>query len=92
MGKQGGRIVGGALADLRSAIADHYGALAEIREGLPVAIPDKPDALVFYEMTIDMGIPLVNGGLRDQPHIWMMEYKICKNEVTIWEAVKNQKK
>jgi len=38
-------------------------------------------------MTQEMGIPLVEGGVRDQPYIWLMEYGICKNEVTLWETI-----
>jgi hypothetical protein len=61
--------------------------MAEIREGVSNTLPDKPEALFYYEMTKEMGIPLVAGGVRDQPHIWMMEYRICKNETTLWENI-----
>jgi hypothetical protein len=84
---KGGSIVGGALQELRDEIGNWYGAIAEKKAGLVVNMPEKPDALVLYEQVREMGIPLVIGGIRDQPHIWMMEYRVCDTEVNIWNAI-----
>lgn len=37
-----------------------------------------------------MGIPLVEGGIVDQPHIWLMQYAVCAQEVELYEASKNR--
>lgn len=34
----------------------------------------------MYDQCRAMGIPLVQGGLQDQPHIWLLEYAICQQE------------
>jgi hypothetical protein len=36
-------------------------------------MPDKPEALEKLEQCEALGIPLVSGGVMDQPHIWLME-------------------
>ena len=33
--------------------------------------PDKPEELRLYELTEKTGLPLVAGGLLDQPHMWL---------------------
>jgi len=83
----GGRLIGGDLSKLREAISNYYGALSEIREGHKVPLPDKPEALYLYEQCKEMKMPLVTGALRDQPHIWMMEWRVCDNEVSLWETL-----
>jgi len=47
-------------------------------------------ALIRYEQCEAMGIPLVQGGLLDQPHIWLMEYGIVKHALLIWEAMQSR--
>jgi hypothetical protein len=87
MGTGGGSKLKGALQELRNGILDYFGALNMIEEGLkPDGPAAKPEALVLYEQIKDMGTPLVAGGIRDQPHIWMMEYRVCDEEVTIRKA------
>ena len=34
---------------------------------------EKPEALVLLEQCEKLHIPLVSGGLLDQPHIWILE-------------------
>lgn len=34
--------------------------------------PKKPDILVTYQMLQKQRLPLVAGGLMDQPHFWLM--------------------
>lgn len=83
----GGRLVQGELGALSEALENYFGAIAEIKEGLRVDLPEKPDALVFYEQVKELRMPLVEGAIMDQPHIWMMEYKLCDNQVKIWNAI-----
>lgn len=74
MGRNGG---GRALAEkidaLREAMHEYFGALNEIKMGLTAKVPERPMAYDLYIKTKKLGIPLVSGGLIDQPHIWMME-------------------
>lgn len=44
----------------------------------------KPTALIYYEMTIELGIPLVDGGIMDQPHIWLQMIGVIKHRESIW--------
>lgn len=44
---------------------------------------DKPEALEIYQQIQEFHIPVVEGGIMDQPHIFMMEYAICKRVTTM---------
>ena len=87
--------MGERLKELREAIEQYFGLINEIRAGLKVRPEElqKPEALVLYEQCVQMGIPMVEGGIRDQPHIWLMEYAICSQETELWNAIqsRNQK-
>jgi hypothetical protein len=43
--------------------------------------------MVLYEQCRDMGIPLVTGGLMDQPHIWLLEASVVKQETELLESL-----
>lgn len=34
-------------------------------------LPEKPEELRLYELAKKTGLPLVAGGLLDQPHMWL---------------------
>ena len=53
----------------------------------PKSIPDKPEALILYEQTRTLGVPLFAGGVVDQPHIWMQAYKVIDDTVKVFEAL-----
>ena len=81
MAHVGGSGVAEGIKALREALKEYFGVLSSIKDGLPVkAVPEKPEALIKYDQCKAMGIPLVEGGLRDQPHIWLYEYAICQQE------------
>jgi hypothetical protein len=42
-------------------------------EGMNISIPEKPDALKLLEQCEAFDIPLVAGGLMNQPHLWLRE-------------------
>lgn len=87
--RQGGRLLGERLDGLRAALREYFGAINEVKEGLHVE-PErlvKPDALVAFETCQNLGIPIVGGGLLDQPHIWLMEYIICQQETELFAAL-----
>ena len=39
-------------------------------------IPEKPEALLLWEKCQAIGVPLMSGGLVDQPHIWLEELAV----------------
>jgi len=55
--------------------------------GLNPGIPKKPAALVFYEQTKELGLPLVEGGILDQPHIWLEQYAVCMQREQLWRGI-----
>lgn len=87
MGFGGGSRLADQLNALREDLRNYFGALNEVKAGLNTKVPDKPEALIRFEQCREMGIPLVDGGLLDQPHIWLMEYAICLQETQLWNAM-----
>jgi hypothetical protein len=47
----------------------------------------KPEVLIRYEQVRAMGIPLVAGGLVDQPYLWLKEFAIITQIVQVFEAI-----
>jgi len=77
------------LEELRLELQNYFGLLNEIMLMNTVAAgsnsskkPIKPEALWLYEQCKQTGLPLVSGGVLDQPHIWLQEYMICEQETT----------
>jgi len=93
--KRGGRLIGEALENLKIELDEYYAKLNEIKNNSikslydNIEIPEPPEALLLYDMCNDMHIPLVDGGLLDQPHIWLLEYGICLKRKQIWKTVNN---
>ena len=56
----------------------------------PKEIPEKPEALDLFQQCQMMGIPLVEGGVLDQPHIWAREYRIVYQEKNRFERLADQ--
>lgn len=81
MGQQtsGGSLVAGKLQELEKALEEYYGARNELKEGIANISLDKPEALLKLEQCEMLGLPLVRGGLMDQPHIWLLEVGVVKN-------------
>jgi hypothetical protein len=90
---RGGRLISEALENLKLEIDEYYAKLNEIKNVslknpyAKIEIPDLPEALELYEMCTEMHIPLVDGGLLDQPNIWLLEYGICKKRKEIWKQL-----
>lgn len=91
----GGSRVEGGLEELRQALYNYYGAISELKtlaESDPslasqVEIPEKPEALVLWEQCQANGIPLVSGGLLDQPHIWLEEQAVVISTQRQFDAI-----
>lgn len=71
-------------------MGEYYGTLNEVKLGLEVPMPEKPEAMILYEQCAEFGIPLVEGGIMDQPFIWLQEYKIVadfKKQMELFELL-----
>lgn len=86
----GGRTLEERLNELQVALQDYFGALNELamgHPGLSVKVPEKPEALVLYQQCEKLGLPLVSGGLMDQPHIWLQEVAVIVDTKNLYEAL-----
>lgn len=92
MGWQRKKILKEGLDKLRTTLYDFYGYLNEITEGVkPTDSVEKPEALVLYEQIKSTGLFLNAGGLLEQPYIFMMEYAICSEVTSVFDALRKQK-
>lgn len=87
MGCAGGIILGELIEDLENRIDEYFGSVNEIRLGFRKVAADKPPELILYEQLIELQIPLIEGGLMDQPHIWIIQYATCKNRTAMWRSI-----
>ena len=85
----GVKLVNESLTKLRDEVVDFYGALNEVRANARSAknLPEEPDAMYLYKKCKSMGIPLVAGGLLDQPHIWLLEWNIVEQQTLFMESL-----
>jgi len=75
-----------ALDKLREDLEGYFGALNELRYGLNVAVPEKPQSLTFFEQMEEFRSLPKAGGLLDQPFILMREMKLCVEVRDIFAA------
>lgn len=50
-----------------------------------VKVPDKPNSLRRLEQCQALGTNLVEGGLLNQPHLWLLEVAVIKEVQTIYQ-------
>jgi len=43
--------------------------------------------MTLYERCRSTGLPLVAGGVLDQPHIWLLEWSVIEQQIAIMESV-----
>lgn len=88
MGTTGGKDLADYLQGIRDEIAEFFGSLEDIATGIKAPSDIyKPEVLIQYEQCKSMGIPLVAGGLVDQPYIWLELWAICEQEQEIFQAI-----
>lgn len=75
------------LAQLEQALLDYYGGLQEIAMTQTLKVPEKPEALVLYQRVQALGIPPVEGGIEDQPHIWMQELAVVRDTEELFSNI-----
>lgn len=91
MGPQsGGRIALDILRQQREELENYFGSINELKQGLIKEIPEKPATLYWYEMVKSTGLPLVSGGLLDQPHFWLLQWSLVESVLGMFEAVEAQ--
>jgi hypothetical protein len=91
----GGSELAGELEALRDELLDYFGAISEMRmlsESQPnlastIKIPKKPEPLVLWEKCQALGLPLYEGGLLDQPYIWIEQVAVIMDVQTVFNAV-----
>lgn len=86
----GGSKLEGELEDLRKELENYYGSLNEVKMGLTTKVPEPPEALVRWRQCQLTGLPLVAGGLMDQPHIWLMELSVVLEVSTLFEKANKE--
>lgn len=84
----GGSKLAGKLKELEEELHNYFGVLNQLREGLNVTPLEKPEAFLFWEQTQATGLHLVEGGLLDQPYIWMQELAVVNNVIEIHKAAR----
>lgn len=52
----------------------------------PDDVAEKPYELKKYEQMKETGLPLVAGGVQDQPHIWLAMLGTIRNTLKIFAA------
>jgi hypothetical protein len=88
LGAGGGSKLAEYLRELREEVQVYFQAILAVADGMPIEVPKKPAALIQYDQCIGMGIPLVSGGLKEQPHIWLLEFAICQQERETYTALR----
>ena len=89
-GTGGGSNLRGVLYDLQVRLSDYLGMLNQIRAGLKVKVEDqvpKPPELEKYEQMRVTGLPLVAGGLQDQPHIWLQMVGVISKTLELFDTL-----
>lgn len=89
---KGGIELSERLKKLEAALRDYYGALNEIKMGLATRIPPKPKTLVEYERCQELGLPLVAGGIKGQPYIWLQEIAVIIEQKQLFELMEKRQR
>jgi len=89
LAKSGGSLVGEILEETRSELREYFGAMNEVKAGIRSKIPYKPNRLRVYEATKDSGLPLLAGGLMDQPYIWIAIFEAISQEVVLYDTLES---
>lgn len=98
MGRSGGgRLIAGGLEKLEAEILNYFGVIQElavvsdVAPGSAVEIPELPEAVIYYLKMQATGLPLVEGGLIDQPHIFLEEIKVVSETYELQKRLTQSK-
>lgn len=90
MGRKGGVELSEHLDELEADLREYYGAINEIKMGLNVKLPPKPQALVYYETCKALGLPLVDCGVMGQPYIWLQEIAVITEQEMLFKLLEQR--
>ena len=66
-------------------LMNFYGSINEQKMGVKPDSIEKPEAMILWEKCQEIGLPLVDGGLMDQPYIWLQEVAVIKNTKALFD-------
>lgn len=75
------------LYELKLELEEYFGHLNALKAGLEKTVPKKPPALVVYDLIKSTGLPLVEGGIMKQPHIWMLQWEVIDGVVKVFDEI-----
>lgn len=90
MGTAGKLAISERLEKLEAALREYYGAINELEMGLKTKIPQRPKSLVEYERCKALGLPLAEGGVLNQPYIWLQEIAVIIEQETLFEMLRKR--
>jgi hypothetical protein len=76
---------------LQNYLFNYYGLLNEQAAGLTVEMPEKAEAVILWEQCEALGSGIYDGGVIDQPYIFMQEVAVIRNTNELFENLRNSK-
>lgn len=73
MERTGEKVAGRLLEELENELVEYFGQCNEVKAKIRGIPPQKPDTLSVFDMCEHQRLPLVEGGLMDQPHFWLLQ-------------------
>jgi hypothetical protein len=86
------------LEKLEAEIQNYFGVLqelavvSEVAPGSTLEIPELPEAVIYYLKMKATGLPMVGGGLINQPHIFLEELKVVSEAYELQSRLSQQAK
>lgn len=69
---------------------EYFGQLNEFKANIKGRPPEKPGNLRAYELIQKMGIQIVEGGIMDQPSIWLLQYEAIAQIVAMFKHMEDR--
>jgi hypothetical protein len=89
----GGSLLAEAVDGLQVDVANYLGMLNQLAAGLRLAPEERyempPELRKYYQMQ-ETGLAIWEGGLDDQPHIWLQMLGVLSSTVKTFEALRDQ--
>lgn len=86
------------MEKLEAEIQNYFGVLqelavvSEVAPGSTLEIPELPEAVIYYLKMKATGLPMVGGGLINQPHIFLEELKVVSEAYELQSRLSQQAK
>lgn len=84
-------LAGERIAAIRAEVDEYYGAMNEIQMGVrsPNKAPVAPDIVQTYRYLMKYRIPIVAGGLVDQPYLTSLYLEAAGSEIELMEHLRD---